>query len=190
MSRRIRKSEAQANAEALARRGMPYATTNAESLRFAWDYRQRQPRDLREAVRAVRRAYQDEVPVRLHEGPDDIGEDGTPKWAPRAEGYVFGPSTADDGGRDAETGERDPVAWYRTPFRATMDRMGHAQDEARRHHAAIVAHVTIGGQEARDAAITEGVPTWCAGLVAETAIRSFLANLSDLKVTVPKEEAA
>ena len=55
--------------------------------------------------------------------------------------------------------------------------------------AAIVSHVTIGSQGPVQAAIREGVPNWCAKLVAEDVLRSFLRRLSDLKL-IPQQEHA
>jgi hypothetical protein len=89
-------SDAQANAEALARRGLPYSAASGASFRVQWDWHRREPRDLREAVRMVRKAYADEVPTKLHDGPDAIGPDGTPRMTARAEGYIFGDERATD----------------------------------------------------------------------------------------------
>ena len=182
MSRYQGLAEAQANAEALARRDSPYTGQHAASTSVAWDYRRRQPDDLRSAERAVRQAYADEVPTKLHEGYDSIGEGGTPKMTARAEGYLFGSPTSDDAGRDAETGQRDVVGYYHAPFRAALWHMAHSSREAHRRHAAIVSHVTIGQQSGVAAAIAEGVPSWCAGTVAMAALRAFLSQMSSLTV--------
>ena len=182
MSRYKGPSEAQTNAEALARRESPYTAAHAVSVSLAWDYRARQPNDLRDAERMVRRAYADEIPTKLHEGPDSIGEGGTPKMTARAEGYLFGHADSSDARRNPTTGEPDLISYYHAPFRATLDAMAHSSRESHRRHAAIVSHVTIGQQTAVQAAIAEGVPSWCAGTVAERALRGFLAQLSDVKI--------
>jgi len=169
-------SDAQANAEALARRSAPYTAASDTSVRIAWDWRNRQPRDLREAVRMCRAAYADEVPTKLHETA--IGEGGTPRMTARAEGYIFGSESSDDAPRNPESGERDPIGYYHTPFRATLAQMPD------RHRAAIVSHVTIGSQGPQEAAIAEGVPAWCAKEVAENALRSFLHAMSDVRIHV------
>lgn len=174
-------SDSQANAEALARRDAGYAVPHEVSLARSWDFRRREPTDLREAVRMVRRAYADEVPARLHEGPDSIGPDGTPKMTARAEGYIFGSPQGSD--------RSDPdqlVSFYHSPFRARLSQLERG-DETERKHAALVAHVTIGGQGPREAAIAEGVPPWCARIVAEDAIRAFLRSISDLKLHLPRQ---
>ena len=178
---RIGKSDSQANAEALARRGLPFAEEHRTSVTTAWDYRRREPADLREAVHMVRKAYQDEVPTKLHEGYDSIGDGGTPKFTARAEGYIFGDPRSDDAARDVETGEREAIGYYHTPFRATLARLEYGP-EAQRKRAAIVAHIAIGQQGPADAAMVEGVPAWCAKLVAEDALRCFLRQMSDMRV--------
>ena len=191
MSRRYRGlSDAQANAEALARRGSPYSGASGASFHIAWDYRQREPGDLREAVRMVRKAYADEVPDKLHDGPDAIGEDGTPRFAARAAGYIFGSAEGSDARPDPETGEPPLVSYYYAPFRATLARMSGSRRESHRKHGAIVAHITIGQQDAVTAAMAEGVPSWCAGSVAELALRAFLGDLSDVRVHLKREREA
>lgn len=190
MSKRpyIGPSDSQANAEALYRRDHSWSAPAAESVRVAWDWRKRQPRSLRDAVQMVRRLYADEVPPKLHEGPDSIGPDGTPRMTARAEGYIFGNARSDDAARwvDEETGEqqRDPVGYYHAPFRARLAEMG-SGSELDRKRAAIVQHVALGQQAPVEAAIAEGVPPWCARLVAEDALRAFLHSMSDMKLHLP-----
>jgi len=90
-------SEAQSNAEALARREAAFAPENRTSAGMAYDFRRRQtPRDLRHAVALVRRAYQDEVPTKLHES--GLADDGTPAMTAKAEAYIFGSPTWTDAG--------------------------------------------------------------------------------------------
>lgn len=189
-------SDSQANAEALARRGAPYTAASETSLRVQWDWHRREPADLREATRMARKAYADEVPERLHDGPSAIGEDGTPRMSARAVGYIFGSEFGDDATRDPETGERDLVGWYYAPFRAHLAALygshdKHPEDyictDATHRRAAIVRHVTLGSQGPMQAAIIEGVPSWCAKLVAEDALRSFLRGLTDLRLHVQRE---
>jgi len=185
----ISESQAAANAEILESRGRTYAGPSADSFRIAWDWRKRQPRDLREAVRMVRAAYSDEVPSKLHDGPDAIGPDGTPRMTARAEGYIFGDQRSDDAGRNAETGERDLVGTYHAPFRARLAELSCGSEQERKR-AAIVQHVTIGSQAPVEAAIAEGVPSWCARLVAEDALRFFLHSMSDLRLHLPRVDNA
>jgi hypothetical protein len=198
------------------------------SFRTRWDYHRREPQDLREAVRMVRRAYADEVPPKLHEGYDSIGPDGTPKMTAKAEGYIFGSAQGSDAtsgkcncpyeagvrrmlyntrtmkqAEDALASVADVqhaddcpanprnaplVSYYHAPFRAKLDEWQRG-DEGSRKRAAIISHVTIGQQGPREAAITEGVPSWCAKTVAEDAIRAFLRSMTDLKLHIQNRHA-
>lgn len=176
-------SDAQANAEALARRGAPYSAESAASFHLAWDFRRREPRDLRDAVRQVRLAYSDEVPAKLHEGADSIGPDGTPRWTAKAEGYVFGSPSGDDAQRNPETGERDILGYFHSPFRACLFNMAHG-DAVTQRLGRIVEHVAIGGQGPADAAIAEGAHPHDAKDTAEKALRACLRNLSAIRLHI------
>lgn len=180
MSRYRGPSEAQINAEALARRSAPYSGASDVSFRVAWDFHRREPDNLRDAVRQARRAYSDEVPDKLHDGPDAIGQDGTPRMTAKAVGYIFGSSQ----GSDAEREDNPLVSYYHSPFRAALDRMEHGA-ETERLYASIVSKVTIGGQYPAVAAIAAGVKPEClAKSVALMALRSFLRSMTDLKLHV------
>ena len=180
-------SEAQSNAEALGRRDAPYSGASGVSFRVAWDFHRREPANLRDAVRMVRRAYADEVPTDLHEkGDDGIGEGGTPKWTAKAEGYLFGPAQSSNAKRNSETGD---LSYYYAPFRATLDRFAHGNETDRRI-AALVRHVTIGSQGPKEACITEGIPGWAVGFVAYPVLCAFLRQLSDLKVVINRRDDA
>lgn len=184
MSKQRGISDAQANAEALANRGRTYADDNAASFRLSWDANRRPPRDLRHAVDLCRRAYRDEVPTKLHES--GLADDGTPRMTAKFEAYIFGSPTWTDAGK----GEQALVSFYLTPFRARLAEMESHSAESTRKHAAIVSHVTIGGQTGESAAIAEGVPEWCSRLVAFTALSSFLRGLTDVSTDVAKGSAA
>lgn len=153
---RIGPSDAQANAEALARRDGPYMAENRATTRRAFDWRNREPRDLREAVRLARAAYSDDVPEQMAEGSDTYNADGSPRFAHQAYEAIFEGSG---------------------PFRSLLSCLSRGEESERRR-AAIVSHVTIGSQGPSLAAIAEGVPPWCALLVAEDALRGFLRQLS------------
>jgi len=178
---RLHKSDSQANAEALGRREMPYTDASGQSFTVAWNWHNRTPHSLSEAVDMIRQAYADEVPTKLHEGPDSIGEGGTPKMAPRFEAYLDDDPRAGFARPDPETGQRPALDYYKTPFRATL-----ASWEANR--AKVIEHVAIGSMGPVQAVIAEGVPQWCARLVAEDVCYGFLRNLSDVKVSLAKRE--
>jgi hypothetical protein len=180
-------SDAQANADALVRRSAPFAVESEASIRSAWDFRTREPADLREAVRMIRRAYADEVPTKLHD--HNIGIDGTPRWTTRAEGYIFGSPSGDDARTNPENGERDLVGYFHSPFRAALDNMAHG-DEATQRRGRIVAHVAIGAQGPARAAMLEHAHPLDAKLVAEDALRGFLRNLSAIRLHLRTVEEA
>lgn len=185
MSKRYNRepSEAQANAEALYRRDATYSAASGQSFRVQWDWHNREPKDLREAVRMVRAAYADEVPARLHNR--DLADDGTPHMTPQMEGYVFGSETS--GSERRVEGEPLPALdFYRTPFRAALANL----ERANPNRGAIVSHVSIGSQSPVEAAMREGVPSWCAKEVAESTLRAFLRNLTDIKVHLPRATEA
>lgn len=176
-------SQSKANAEALVRRGAPYTAASDASVRIAWDWRQREPKDLREAVRLVRKAYADEVPDKLHDGPDAIGEGGTPRMTARAEGYIFGSATASD----ARPLDDELVSYYHTPFRAALCRLQHGSAPEQRR-GRIVSHVTIGQMGPVEAAIAEKAHPFDAKLVAFDALRSFLHGMTDMRLHLPTED--
>ena len=180
----ISESQSAANADALARRERTYTTPHETTVRLRWGG-YREPRDLHEAVDLVRRAHADEVPDKLHDGPDAIGDDGTPRMTSRAMGYIFGDPRADDAAWDPETGQRDLSGWHFTPFRAELARLEHGA-ESERKRAAIVSHVSIGSMGAQRAAVEEGVPHWCAKIVALDVLCSFLRGMSDLSIHAPR----
>lgn len=174
MTRLDRRSDSQANAEALNRRERTYSAASEASFRISWDWTRREPRDLREAVRMARAAYNDETPVKLHDA--QIGEGGTPRMTAAMERILDSPNAT-----DAPKGERPLVSHYLTPFRAALDRLDKgAATEQRR--ARMVRHVTVGGMSPSEAAIREKANPFDAKLVIEDALRSFLRTLSDLRV--------
>ncbi len=176
----------EAQAEALARRDSSYSAASSVSVSVQWDvHRRTADMDLRELVHAVRQAYADEVPTRLHEGYDSIGEGGTPKMHPAAEAYLFGRDDAGSERRDPETGP-PALDYFRTPFRAAIASMSRG-DRTRVEDAALAYRVAVVGMTPIAAAIAGGAPYYWAGRDAEAALRSFMERLSDLKVTLHRE---
>lgn len=148
MTRLDRKSDAQANAEALARRSTTYADEHAASWLVRFDRPTHEPTSLRGYVRELRDAYEAEVP-KVHQHAIDGG--GTPAYTPRFEAWLDG---QDDG-----------------PFRSCLRGMWRAKDIRTQHRARIVYRAIVGGWSAGEAAMSEGVPDWCADTVAFDALR-------------------
>lgn len=109
-------------------------------------------------------------------GAHSVGDDGNPRFAPETDAYIFGRPDA------LEHDEPGAIIRYRLlPFRATLAIFTRG-DEKMRHQAAIVRRVTAGEQGPMDAAMAEGVPSWCAKDVAEQTLRLFLTIMSEVAV--------
>lgn len=152
---RAHKSEAQSNAEALARRSSTYADEHAASWQIAFDRPTHEPTSLRGYVRELRDAYEAECP-KMH--GRDLGEGGTPEFTERFLAWLEG---QDNG-----------------PLRSCLRGMARSADEASRRRASIAVRVVLGGMKASESAIEEGVPDWCAKTVAYDALRVVWRNYS------------
>lgn len=168
---RATKSDAQANAEALARRTATYADEHAASWQVRFDRPNHEPRSLRGYVNEIRDAYESECPSRLHR--HDVDGGGTPAFTAAFEAYLWGsPFTIDQ-----ESGA------YSTPFRACLAGMAKG-DETARKRGAIVGRVAMGAGPV-EAAVAEGVPEWCAKVVARNALEVTWRNLSSGPIPKP-----
>lgn len=153
----------------------PYETAHRRSIGEQWDASKRIPRDLGAAVHQARVAWASEIPRALTEGPASVGDDGNPKFTVVATQFIFGSPN------HVEATD-DPLLGFRTtPFRAALASFA-SGDEGMQKRGEIVRRITAGGQSAAQAAIAEGVPSWCAKIVAEDALRSVLGRVSDLVV--------
>jgi len=176
-----RKSDAQANAEALARRSSTYADEHAASWQVRFNRPSHERRSLRDLVRDLRRAYADEVPSRMH--VHDVDGGGTPALSPEFKAYLYGSDTATDRHDDGTT------EVFVTAFRAALLAMfGHSPAMAQRGK--LVEAVVITGLGPLDAAIALGVPDWCAKDVAEKSLDIFWKRLSDVKLDLREQPAA
>ena len=197
-------SEAQSNAEALARRGRTYAPDFEATTAIAWDWRQRVGPNtpLRELVRLAQRACAEEIPTKLHSGTE-LAPDGTPAMTPKFEAYVMGGDSWTDAGPvrcncgtdkltvpglphaddcPANPLNRPAISYYQTPFRAALENASRG-DEKGRLYAQIVHSVTVGGQGPQEAALQAGVSPRCVAKdVAEDALRWILSHLTDVRV--------
>lgn len=165
MTRIARKSDSQANAEALARRSSTYADEHASSWQVRFDRKANEPTGLGGYVKELRAAYADEMPERMHR--HDVDGGGTPALSAEMSALLYGSPFATD--------DED---FYRYPFRACLQGMTRANSDEMHKRARIAAHVAIGGMSAVEAAITEGVPAWCAKIVATDALRVTWRRLS------------
>lgn len=152
MSARLeRKSDSQANAEALARRGMPYAEDHERTAARA--LARREPRTLRDLVRELRRAHEMEAPARIHSR--DTADDGAPQWHPEFTHAVAGsPRSLDEDG------------FYDRPFNAALSRTSGTTLD-------IVVRVVVAGDGPAEAAVAAGVPGDIAKRTAANELRWF-----------------
>lgn len=174
---RLRKSEAQANAEALARRSTTYADEHARTWQVRFD-RATPPPGLRALVIDLRRAYQDEVPETLHVHAVDEG--GTPAYTGAFAAFLYAsPAVTDEDG------------WYRTPFRRCLAAMTQGGEPAARTMGAIVAHVTVGGEDPEDAVAREfaDLEPWAARAVAQRALTVFWKRCADVRLDLGRSTA-
>jgi len=156
VSRIDRKSDAQANAEALARRESPYAANHRTTL---GSLVREEPRELGKVVGQIRREYRLEVPDRTH--TRDAGEDGAPAFAPEFTAYVMaeGHSASDADGM------------LRWSFRYALDRVSEP-------HRRLVGLVVMHGLSPAEAAADCGVPDGYAKDAAEMVLRKFWRGMS------------
>lgn len=178
-----RRDLSESQSDALYRRDHTWSDAGRMSATIAWDWHKRQPRGLRDAADMIRRAYADEVPGRLHNR--ELADDGTPKMTPQAESYIFGSDYAGETPPDVD-GNTPVLDYYRTPFRAALSRLRGIS----RPRADLIEKVATGSHQPMQAAIEQGVPPWCAKLVAEDVLFAFMRSLSDLKISLPPEVAA
>lgn len=179
---RIGKSDSQANAEALARRGTTYADEHAASWQVRFNRPSHETRSLRDLVRDLRRAYADEVPSRIHVHETDAG--GDPAWSPEFTRYI----TAGDGATDRRDAGTTEI--YVTPFRACLDTMSRATDPSSQKRATLVQLCIVGDASPIEAAMAMGVPAWCAKVVAKDALEVFMRRLSDIRLDLRTERVA
>ena len=154
----------------------PYTAAHRNSYTLKME--RTQPPRLRELVRDLRRAYQDEVPSRIHSRDTDAG--GDPAWSPEFTRYLTG--------SDFATDKDDDI--YTTPFRACYAAMTRSAQEGTRRRAAIVFRIVAAGNDPAEAAMIEGAPEWDASACARRALELFWYRLSDVRLDLRRTETA
>lgn len=178
MTRLDRKSDAQANAEALARRTSTYADQHAASWSVRFDRPTHEPTSLRGYVHELRDAYEAECPSRLHR--HDVDGGGTPAFTAAFEAWLWGSPFS----IDQESGA------YSSPFRACLAGMSRSADTRTQHRARIAYRAVVGGISAIEAAVEEGVPAWCAGVVARDALEVTWRRLISAPMPTARRDVA
>lgn len=155
-------------------RPSPYAESNELTVEWRMDRRSREPRTLRQYVHELRKAYADEVPGRIHSRDTDAG--GAPEWTPAFTHYLDGKPSA-----------TDPDETYLTPFRAALAYFEDHPDTAQRARGEVVRALVIAGHATDEA---------CRGwqpferVIALHACRVFWRAMSDVRIVMPRKEAA
>ena len=175
MTRLTGKSEAQSIAESRSR---TYADEHIVSVIRANDVRS-MPQSVGGLLYSLRQSAGDEIPRKLHDGPHQIDEGGTPRWSAAFSRYLMD----NDGAQDQQSGVK------LTPFRAALTGMGRSQNETKRRYASIVARIVLNGDTMPQAAEAEGVPSWCAKVVSEEACRAVWSDMKD-RNPLPKRTVA
>lgn len=137
MTRLTRKSEAQANAEALARRSSVYADESAASVRVTSDRVRYRPQGKRALLRWAQRQAQMDGPLRLH--GRGIADDGAPRMTGEAIRYLG--MASDDEPTDwvSVACQRDEDGDYIAPVRCAIARIGVRRPRSARILRGIVA---------------------------------------------------
>jgi hypothetical protein len=172
-----RKSDSQANAEALARRSATYADENARSWQVQFDRPTHEPKSTSGYIHELRDAYEAECPTRLHRHDVDAG--GTPAFTAAFEAWLWGSPFR----IEPDTGT------YNTPLRACLAGMSRARDERTQSRARIAYAVIVGGQSPSEAGMREGVPAHWAEVVASDALRVTWRRLVRGPIPLPDRNA-
>lgn len=169
-----RLSDSELNARALENRSRTYADPHAKSWEVKFDRATHEPRTLREYVHELRKAYQDEVPGRIHSRDLDAG--GAPEWTPQFTRYLTGSPRSTD--------EEDN---YLRPFSAALAYLTTHADEAMRERGVIVRRIVCGGDQPEEAASRYQPFN---RVVALNACRVFWRSMSDVRIVTKRKEAA
>lgn len=192
MSKQLtRISEAQANAEALARRSTTYADEHAASWRLRFG-RPSHEMSTRQLVAELLDAYAAEVPTRLHEGPDHIDEGGVPAMTGAFLGYLGSGATGtvtrepkvDSQGRDL-----NPVILgeYRKPVQAALEGMRRSRGKVA-WWGRIAERVILGSEHPVMAARAEGSHEHEAVRTANEALAECRRRITPDKMALPRRE--
>lgn len=177
-------SDAQANAEALARRGAPYAAAHAASVREVWGGRRR-PLSLRELAYEVRASYAEGIPEQLHD-PEvgDHDQTGAPRYSAGFAQRLYGSARAVDR-HDPDFVPGEPgVRYHLRAFDAALEAWRTDELEPLRR---VVWRVAC-GEEPIEAVERERIPPWAARTVAYDVLRRFLASVSAIRIDLAKQE--
>lgn len=161
---RLRLSDAQANAEALARRSAPYGAQHAMSERHENDRVSARPTSKRSLLRWAQRLARLDGPLRMH--GRDVAGDGAPQMTGETRGYLG--MTGGDGPTDwlNVACRLDESGVYVSPLRCAIARIGTSQPR----HAALLLELVKEFADEDRAAAAVGIP---AEFVDDVVVRSL-----------------
>lgn len=186
-----RKSDSQANAEALARRSSTYADEHAAS----WEVRFGRPAhemSTKELVAKIMEQLAEEVPTKLHEGPDHIDGGGTPAMTAAFMGYIDGGAIVNRSPRaDSHGREFDPiiVGELRKPVQDALATMKRAKGK-QAWWGIIAERVILYSEPPVVAAMAEGSHNYEAVRTANEALAELYRRITPDKMHLPRRDAA
>lgn len=180
-----RVSEAQSNAEALARRSHTYADEHASS----WQVRFGEPTHSLSTKALLARLTENleaETPVKLHEGPDHIDAGGVPAMTAAFLGHLDSRPNS-----TVQRPDRDAIlaGTYRRPMAAAIDSMLRCTGKVA-WWGRIVARVLYAGEAPIVAAIAEGSHQYEAGRTANEALAEAYRRWTPDKMNLRRTENA
>jgi hypothetical protein len=188
-----RNSEAQANAEALARRSVPYAAEHRRSLVETSTpsiTSRARGASLRTLERGVTRDFALEAPGKTTDGLHHLDAGGVPEFSAEFHAYLQSSPTGTDTG-DPEDASKDPDSpvqgYFRWPSRAALWYMVNSGSQRVARLGMIVERV-VRGESATDAAIAFGAHPDDARDTARRALETFVSRRASLKLRLPKRE--
>lgn len=176
MSRRY-KSDAQANAEAMIRRELPYSEPHEASwtARFGGIDR---PMTTKVLIAELLRCLGEQTPDRLHEGPDHIDEGGVPAMTGAFLGYLASSDTSSNA-----------VDEYRKPLHAALRYMK-ANPGKHRWWARIAERIILASEPPVLAAMAEGSHEYEAARTANEALSELYRRITPEKMYLGKTTTA
>lgn len=186
------KSEAQGNAEALARRSSTYADEHAASWRVRFDAPTHELSTKALVTRIVENLA-GEAPERLHEGPDHIDAGGVPAMTGAFVAYLDSSVTATverpEVDKDGNRVDAIVVGEYRRPQAAAIDSMLRCHGKIE-WWGRIVERVVYGAESPVTAAIAEGSHPYEAVRTANEALHEAYRRWTPDKMSLAKRETA
>lgn len=186
-------SEAQINAEALARRSATFADDHAKSWETRFGGRDR-PMTTKALVASLASMLAEEVPTKLHEAPDHIGEGGVPVMTAAFQAYLDGNAMATvnrDPKTDSQGRELRPVivGEFVKPVQAAIEGMKRCEGRTA-WWGRIAERVVMSSERPVLAALAEGSHQYEAIRTANEALSELYRRVTPDKMALARSETA